>query len=188
MPPDIAILMALRLLRTGCSCQQLDDQTGFSKTTVNLRFKEVIRSIVTILGPRYLPDDTDPEKETQILQAMADRGFIGCAGSLDCTHVKWRCPKSLQPLYKGKESDTTVVVQCIASPSLYCTHCFVGSAGSNNDLTTLRLSSFVHRILNGASGLFNFNVSGESFTRKYYLADGIYFPWSIFATPMACPV
>jgi hypothetical protein len=98
------------------------------------------------------------------------------------------CQVEDQPLYKGKESETTIVVQCIASPSLYCTNCFVGSAGSNNDLTTLRLSNFVHRILNGSSGLYNFTISGETFTRKYYLADGIYPPWSIFATPMSCPV
>jgi hypothetical protein len=188
MPPDIAILTALRLLRTGGSCQQFDDQAGFSKTTINSRFKKVVRSIVTILGPIFLPDEPDAAMESQILQTMADRGFIGCAGSLDCTHVKWRCPKSHQPLYKGKESETTIVIQCIASPSLYCTNCFVGSAGSNNDLTTLRLSNFVHRILNGTSGMFTFNISGETFTRKYYLADGIYPPWSIFATPTSNPI
>ena len=188
MPSDIAVLTVLRMLRTGNSCQQLHDQAGFSKATIAVKFKMAIEAIVSRWGPIFMPDEPDSVVESEILQSMGDRGFIGCAGSFDCTHVTWKCPKRAQPLFKGKENDTTVVAQCIAGPNLYCTHCFVGSAGTNNDLTTLRLDGFVHRILNGLTGSHTFTLAGETFHRKYYLADGIYPSWSIFATTIASPV
>ena len=188
MSADIAVLMTLRVLRTGSSCQQFDDQCGFSKSTVNSRFKLVIRAINSQLGPQYLPEVPDQSIEAEAMEAMADRGFIGCAGSFDCSHVTWKCPKRLQPMYKGKEADTTIVMQCIATPSLYCTHCFVGSSGANNDLTTLRLDRFIHKILSGTVGLLDFVIGGETFKRRYYLADGIYPTWSIFAIPLPTPL
>ena len=122
MPPDIAILTALRLLRTGGSCQQFDDQTGFSKTTINSRFKKVVRSIVTVLGPIFLPDVPDATMESQILQTMVDRGFIGCAGSLDCTHVKWRISRCT----RGRSRR-----QRLLSSVLHRHHCTVPTASSD---------------------------------------------------------
>jgi hypothetical protein len=190
MPSDIAVLVTLRILRTGSPCQQFDDQTGFSQSTINVKFKLVVESMVQRLGPIFLPDIPHTDIESEVIQTNADRGFNGCAGSLDCTHVTWRCPKALQPIYKGKEQSTTVVAQCIAAPNLFCTHCFVGSCGTNNDINTLRLDGYIHRVLQGplSSLSKSFSVSGETFDRNYFLVDGIYPAWSIFVSSLSCPV
>ena len=188
MPADIAILSALRILRTGNSIRQMDDMVGQSKSTIANKFTRFLQAVCDKLGPVFLPDTPNESIDRSIMMFNSTRGFPGCAGSFDCTHFTWRCPKYLQPLYKGKEGNTTIVAQAIASPDLYCTHLFVGSPGTNNDLTTLRIDPYIQAVLDGSTASkFDFSVNGESFSFKYYLADGIYPPWSIFATPISNP-
>ena len=72
-----------------------------------------------------------PQQKTvdQILESNSNRGFPGCLGSLDCTHVKWKAPKALQALYRNKDGYESLVVQAVAQRNLLCTGLFVGSPG-----------------------------------------------------------
>ncbi len=188
MSPELILLMTLRIMRSGTSLQQMVDQTGYAVSTMSLKFKTAVALICQYLGPIFLPNTPDPIQQEEILATMRERGWPGCCGSLDCTHVTWRCPKALQPLYKGKENDTTVVSMAIASPTLFCTHLFVGACGTNNDLATLKMDPLMHQILNGTYCQdVPFTICGQEFSRNYYLVDGIFPNWSIFATTLSHP-
>ena len=54
------------------------------------------------------------------------------------------------------------------------------------------MDGFFHNIVNrryeNSGNSRAFEISGSSFTEHYYLADGIYPPWSIFAKPISIPV
>ena len=66
---------------------------------------------------------------------------------------------------------------------------FVGSAGTNNDITTLRLDRFITNLLNGAGEKTEpFLVNGELFKQNYYLVDGIYPSWTFFMKSLSAPV
>lgn len=186
--PEVCLLLTLRLLRSGCSLQQMVDQAGLAISTMALKFKATVDQICLHLGPIFLPDPPDEFQLQEILMTMRDRGWPGCSGSLDCTHVTWRCPKAYQPLFKGKENNTTVVAMAIAAPSLFCTHLFVGSCGTNNDISTLKMDPLVHQILEGTYGKRTFSICGQEFSRTYYLVDGIFPNWAVFATTLPHPV
>ena len=99
---EVLLLMTLRMLRTGNSCHQFDDQVGIAKSTILKKFKMIILIIEEVFLRKYITDIFADEERIRraTLEHFAERGFPGCIGSMDCTHFKWRCPKSLQASHK----------------------------------------------------------------------------------------
>ncbi|CDF34493.1 unnamed protein product [Chondrus crispus] len=65
---------------------------------------------------------------------------------------------------------------CVGNGELWIWHMFFGSPGSLTDINNIMAGSFPPR--------FPFFVNGERRTMPYYLADGIYPSWAIFAKTM----
>jgi hypothetical protein len=107
---------------------------------------------------------------------------------VDASHVRWRCPKHLQALYKGKEQATTIVVHAVATHNLRCDHLFVGAPGTNNDISTTHQDPLFCDILNGHYGQHTFTIGDNTFAHHYYLADDIYPTWGVLVKPMSQPV
>ena len=166
---------------------QLEDQVGYSKSLMNSKFKTVIRALISNFKPRFL-DEIPPAILETSLKTFASRGFTGCLGSVDCTHIYWKCPKIFQSVFKGKEGHTTIAVQAVATPDLYCLSFFARSPGTNNDKSVLQMDPYFHKILNGdtscVNGPFQIGNATSPFRFNYFLADGIYPRWAIFMSPL----
>lgn len=106
-------------------------------------------------------------------------------GSLDCMHVRLgRLSKANQGVYKSRHGYSTMIVEAVASPSLHCTHLFVGTPGSNNDINVLHLSPLYHNLCNGIIQNQHI-VCGHTFQQPYFLVDGIYPQLPIFSKPIS---
>ena len=116
---------------------------------------------------------------------MKQRGFPGCFGSWDCKYYFWRnCPVALAGQCKGKGSGgKSLVMEALVDPDLYIWYFNFGAPGSLNDINILDRSSIVGALL---LGQFNgkvpeYTVNGRLRDWLYFLVDGIYPCWSIFA-------
>ena len=121
---------------------------------------------------------------------MKKRGFPGCFGSWDCKHFLWRnCPTRLAGQYKGKENGNTVIMEAICDPNLYIWYFNFGHPGSMNDINVIDRSSIVAGIINQTfyKKLNPYTINGRQRNWLYFLADGIYPSWSIFANGFSIP-
>ena len=77
---------------------------------------------------------------------MAEKGFPGCIGSIDCTHWVWKnCPIAWQGYFQNKDHKHSVIMEAVCNHDMYLIHVFVGVPGSNNDLNVLAKSSFKNK-------------------------------------------
>ena len=118
------------------------------------------------------------------------RGFRGALLSIDCTHWPWnKCPKSFQGQFKnGKKDYCSVVMEAGCSPDRRIWHLFCTIPGTCNDLNILNSSPLFDDILQGKSPAFKYVLNGTEYTWFYYLVDGIYPAWRVFARPLSQPV
>ena len=137
----LKIITKISVIVSGLACDQFDDQIGYAEPTINWKFKLCLAAILRHMENNFL--ENVPEHVTNAcFDTMASRGFTGCAGSIDCSHVTWKCPKYLQAVCKGKENDTTIAMQVVVTPDLYCSSIFVGAPGSTNDRSILTMDGF----------------------------------------------
>ncbi|KAE9184116.1 hypothetical protein PF004_g23754 [Phytophthora fragariae] len=123
-----------------------------------------------------------------LLAQNAARGFPGMIGSLDCMHRIWNnCPTAWAGAFQGKEKTTTVVLEAVASRSLWIWHAFFGTPGSNNDLNVLERSPLLDDLVDGDALQCHITVNGATYDHPYYLTDGIYPAWAIFQRSIADP-
>lgn len=119
----------------------------------------------------------------------------GCGGAVNCMKPKWKsCPSALKGQYfDGKDRQLAVIqVEAWCDRSLYVWSWFRGRASTNNDLKVLAVSPLFVDIL---IGLLKFTSmqgylivpSGIERYKLYFLADGIYPDWPIFAKPISNP-
>ena len=132
MDGTLAIMYTLRRCRTGCPADQFDDQVGFAGSTLTGKFNLVIDAALEALGPTYLPTN-DVVRHSDETAYNAGIGWPGCFGSYDAMHVKWRAPKRVQALCKGRHDSSNMLVAAVSHHDLYCASLHI-TPGSLNDL------------------------------------------------------
>jgi hypothetical protein len=82
-----------------------------------------------------------------------------------------------------------VVLEAVADEDLYCWHASFGHPGSVNDLTIVGRSPLVQAFAAGEFPPpgFCYDLLGQRKTLPYYLADGIYPLWQLFAKTISAP-
>lgn len=181
------LVAAFRVLAYGESYDRSDEYVRLSRSTVAVATTKLVDFIVHKYAPMYLRAPNDDEL-AHILHRNAQRGMPGCMGSIDCSHWPWRqCPRGQAGQYQDYKGRRSVTMEVVCDEDLYIWHFFIGCAGSNNDLNVLRQSPLFHEITTGAwpPDRFEYVLNGCRSRLLYYLADGIYPQYPIFARPFA---
>lgn len=185
--PEQKATMAMRMLAYGASADQLDELMRMGESTGLETLQKFCAAVIRLFGAEYLRAPT-PDDLNELLAENAERGFPGMIGSIDCMHWTWKnCPTAWQGVFQGKEKEPTLVLEAVASKSLWIWHAFFGTPGSNNDLNVLHRSPLLDDLVNGVAPEVSYTVNGSSYTHGYYLADGIYPPWAIFQQSISAP-
>ncbi|KAE9060940.1 hypothetical protein PF010_g30013 [Phytophthora fragariae] len=185
--PEQKVTCAMRMLAYGASADQLDELIRMGESTVLETLKHFCENVIRLLGPEHLRKPTKDDLET-LLAENASREFPGMIGSLDCMHWTWKnCPTAWQGAFQGKEKVSTVILEAVASKSLWIWHAFYGMPGANNDLNVLERSPLLNDLVNGVAPEVRFTVNGADYNQAYYLTDGIYPPWAIFQSSISAP-
>lgn len=179
------LVAAFRVLAYGETYDRSDEYTRLSRSTVAVATTKLVDFIVHEYAPMYLRPPNDAEL-AHILHRNAQRGMPGCIGSIDCSHWPWRqCPRGQAGQYQDYKGRRSVTMETVCDEDLYNWHFFIGCAGSNNDLIVIRQSPLYHSIMSGTwpPDRFEYVVKGRSRRLLYYLADGIYPQYAVFARP-----
>lgn len=144
----------------------------------------------------YLNRRPTAEDLSAIESSYNAAGFPGYVGAVDCTHISWKnCPIAHKGQYHTSRNGktATIVGEAWVDRRLYIWSWFCGMPGTNNDFNVMNASPLFQDILNNS---FPFSISDgykvmQSFgaERKlpYFLVDGIYPRWPIFAGPVTDP-
>ncbi|CAN1297164.1 Protein ALP1-like [Linum perenne] len=115
-------------------------------------------------------------------------------GSIDCMHWTWKnCPVAWKGQFtRGDQGIPTIMLEAVTSQDLWIWHAFFGVAGSNNDINVLNQSPLFNDVLGGGGGGgyssdIQFTVNGTTYTKGYYLADGIYPEWATMVKSFTYP-
>ncbi|CAN1285108.1 hypothetical protein LINPERPRIM_LOCUS18879 [Linum perenne] len=126
----------------------------------------------------------------RLLQLHSEvHGFPGMLGSIDCMHWPWKnCPVAWKGQFtRGDQGVPTIMLKAVASQDLWIWHAFFGVAGSNNDINVLNQSPLFNDVLGVYSPDIQFTVNGTTYTKGYYLVDGIYPEWATMVKSFAYP-
>jgi hypothetical protein len=94
-------------------------------------------------------------------------------------HWEWKnCPFTWQGQYQGHKEGCTVILEAVASQDLWIWHSFFGMAGSHNDINMLHRSPVFNRLVEGQTPECNYQINNHTYTKGYYLSNGIYPDWS----------
>ena len=156
MSPEVALLLSLRLMRSGCASKQLDDQVGFGEQTIRNRFRMTLQSVVDHFGARYIASFS-PARVRDEARKAALIGFQGNFGSMDCCTVPVAVFKDEEGRYHtgDKKGYTALGVQVVVLSSLYIANLHIG-CGAENDINRLVESDIGTRFMEGRYDLIFF--------------------------------
>jgi len=180
---------AIRQLATGSGADELDEYLKIGETTAMEALKFFVKGVREVFGERYLRRPTMEDTE-RLLKLGEKRGFPGMFGSIDCMHWQWeRCPNAWKGQFtRGDQKVPTLILEAVASHDLWIWHAFFGVAGSNNDINVLNQSTVFINELKGQAPRVQYMVNGNQYNIGYFLADGIYPDWAVFAKSIRLPI
>lgn len=110
------------------------------------------------------------------------RDFTAFLGSLDYQH--WRlnnCPVAWIGEFKGKKKNPAIAIKSVADTKLWACACRFGKPGTLNDSNIHDAFPIMSSILDGRLlPDFEHCVNENRYRSLYFLADGIYPPYSVF--------
>lgn len=90
--------------------------------------------------------------------------------------------------FTGKEKKPTIVLEAIADGDLWIWHAFFGCPGTLNDINVLEKSTTIQKIIAGSfPPSFPYTLNGRIRRLLYYIGDGIYPNWALFAKTISEP-
>ncbi|XP_042428542.1 uncharacterized protein LOC122015618 [Zingiber officinale] len=179
---------AIRQLAYGVPADHLDEYLRMGESTAIRCLFKLCEYVVEIFGDRYLrrPNADDVQRLLQMHDERHD--FPGMLGSLDCMHWKWKnCPVAWKGQFTRGHGSPTIILEAVVSHDLWICHAFFGVAGSRNDINVLYESPIFNNVLQGNMPEINFTVNDTTYTKGYYLTDGIYPEWATFVKAFPCP-
>ncbi|KAH9102980.1 hypothetical protein AeMF1_020579 [Aphanomyces euteiches] len=184
--PFQKIIAAMRIIAYGSVYDAVDEYVWLSETLASDCLVHFCNGIAAIYGGEYLrePNVNDLER---LLRESSLRGLPGCIGSINCCNWAWdNCPVAYQGSYKGSKG-VAFVLEAAASYDLWIWHAFFGMPGALNDVNVLERSPLLNSFVNGTSHRVVYIVNGKQYTLPYWLADGIYPNWPVFAKTIPDP-
>ena len=179
--PHVKFLTALKLICYGVSFSAFQDYFQMGESTAALCVSHLARGIVECpeIADTFLrtPTKSDARRICKLHKEV--HGLDGMLGSLDVTKVVWEnCPKALRGQYQGKEKVATIGLEAVADTNLWIWHRAFGFPGTLNDLNIWDRSPLFKSMQDGTHLEidFDFELDGQTFSKLYYLVDGIY-PW-----------
>ncbi|KAK9131397.1 hypothetical protein Sjap_011884 [Stephania japonica] len=143
---------AVRMLAYGCPADLLDEYIQIGESTAIESLIHFCDAVIGVFEERYLRRPTSIDI-AMLLQEGEERGFPGMLGSLDCMHWHWKnCPTAWHGTHtNGFKGVPTLILEIVASKSLWIWHAFFGMAGTNNDITVLDRSPLFDDLINGVA-------------------------------------
>lgn len=87
------------MLASGESYDRADEYVRLSQSTIAVATEQFVKFVVDHFAGKYLRPPNDAEV-ARILSRKAQRGLLGCLGSIDCTYWKRSaCPTGMHGMY-----------------------------------------------------------------------------------------
>ena len=111
------MLAALRILRSGCTFEAVEELTAVSERTHRKFCLEQFCYWGGKAGEEHICMPVTEEEIAHVLRRYEERGFPGCVGSIDCAvHLVWdKCPAGAFSACKGKGSFPTLAFEVVCS-------------------------------------------------------------------------
>jgi Plant transposon protein len=145
--------------------------------------------VVRCFGSEFLRAPTKYDLKT-VEEKFALSGFPVCVGAVDCASGNWKnCPKALQGIHVGKDGVPVLRMEVICDLNLWIWSSLFGFPGMMNDLNIFELSPLFNNVFARRYPPFNvsFKIGEQDFDSVYFLADGIYPSWRVFAKSYSIP-
>jgi len=192
--PEVKVMMALKTMAFGVAPISFSDYFQMGETAERACVKKFCHSLAhdKELRDKYLrkPTKADVRGISQMHQDQF--GYPGKMGCLDCMHLYWRtCPTAWQWQFKnGKEDHSSIILEAVADYNAWFWHSFFGSPGTNNDINTWDQSPLLRSMLDGTMDEldFEFTIGKETFSKLWFMVDGIYPELSQFVKTVAVPL
>lgn len=193
--PLVRLVCAMRTISEGTSFDSKDECFQMSETATINAVESYCKLMIQEFGDEYLNRSPTPVEKEKVLKRMAERGFPGAFASWDCKHFVWEgCPMRAHGQHKGHHAGgkKTLILEAISDPNTYIWYTHFGEPGSLNDLNQLNKSNIVAGILSGKleTKVQPYQIGQSMIMRDhmYFLVDGIYPNWSIFAKTVHHPL
>lgn len=174
---------------------ELDDAERMAEETRRIYFRRFTTDMIAIRGARYLCQRPHGKEREDVFEDYKDAGFTRCDGVIHCIKLGWKnCPLAHKGQYhyprEGKLA--TIPAEAWCDCNTYIWHWYIGRTGTKNDINVMINSSLMQGILSGVYWLstgMEYKIVDNSLVRVnlYFLADGIYPEWVIFAKPIHHP-
>ncbi|GJU48963.1 ALP1-like protein [Tanacetum coccineum] len=180
--PILKCTSAIRQMAYDTSPDAFDEYLQIAERTSRECLDHFTKCIHVLYYNKFLrrPTATDIQKTYELHEEK--HGLPGMLRSIDCMHWDWKnCPKSLHGQFKRSTNKyPTLMLEAVADQKLWIWHAFFWVPGADNDLNVLYGSPLFDAEIADIALECPFVVNGHTYSKCYYLADGIYPAWSTF--------